>query len=192
MLERLYELIPEIIEKSRETNEWDSLIINRRKPHTYRIFRMFGPWCVCLHRFHTCDEHEAFAHPHPWPAAFFVLDGKYKMQIGRSQTHFMSPDNVATFIMNKWSAYEIVEPLTWHSVIPLQTTYTIMVNGPEWVTKHRDTRTTKGKDLECMSVDEVGRELTRFRRLLTNYQRYSPDEDSRLATSGLQKPDEGS
>ena len=62
---------------------WDSLIINRRKPHTYRIFTQYADLRLCLHKFDMCDEGEAFSHPHPWPAAFMVLKGKYKMNIAK-------------------------------------------------------------------------------------------------------------
>ena len=62
--------------------EWDSLIVNRRKPHTYRAFTFDGDLRICLHRFEPCEASEAFMHPHPWPGAFLVLDGQGGLRPG--------------------------------------------------------------------------------------------------------------
>ncbi len=46
----------------------DSLIVNRRKPITYRVFRYLNDGLrVSLHKFDPCARHEAYPHPHPWP-----------------------------------------------------------------------------------------------------------------------------
>jgi len=74
MREVLKELDAESFETAPEV--WDSLIVNRRKPHTYRASRMYGDWRICLHRFDHCSEKQAFRHPHPWPGGFFVLGGQ--------------------------------------------------------------------------------------------------------------------
>lgn len=156
ILELLMPLLPEIILNKEQ--KWDSLIINRRKPHTYRIFTTLPSGLrVCLHKFKSCDEHESFSHPHPWPGAFTILSGKYKMNIGYSNDTLSKPQSVASFIMNKYSSYEIVEPLTWHSVIPLEDTYTVMINNAPFSSDivHKDVKTTKGKDLDSLSFVEI-------------------------------------
>ena len=142
---------------------WDSLVINRRKPYTYRMFTQLGENRVCLHRFETCNEEEAFFHPHPWPGAFKILKGSYKMKIGHSKDRVSEPEDVADFILTAGSSYEIVNPLTWHSVVPLETTYTIMINGPAWENAHEQVRTTKGKDLGEMAYDELVEQIRFFR-----------------------------
>jgi len=136
----------------KDPSKWDSLIINRRKPHTYRIFTQLGEYRVCLHRFDECHADEAFLHPHPWPGAFKVIQGSYSMRLGYSKDRFSKPDMAAEFIMGAGSSYEITNPLTWHSVIPQELTYTVMINGTPWDadTAHTEVRTTKGKDLEKM------------------------------------------
>lgn len=151
---------------------WDSLIVNRRKPHTYRVFSKMPDdenMRICLHKFDVCDTHEAFSHPHPWPGAFMILQGKYKMQIGYSVNgrEDSKPADVTTLILSENSCYEITNPLTWHSVIPLEMTYTIMINGLPWDTgyAHKDVRTTKGKDLDKMPQDELISHLDHFKRL---------------------------
>lgn len=148
--------------------DWDSLVINRRKPYTYRAFYQSGNYRICLHRFETCDEAEAFLHPHPWPGAFRILQGGYKMGVGRSKDRESSPSKVAEFVMNKGSAYLIDDPLTWHAITPIGECYTIMVNGAPWARDyaHNQVRTTKGKDLERMTPEQLQAHFDTFKPLL--------------------------
>ena len=148
--------------------EWKSLIVNKRKPYTYRIFTTFGDYRICLHKFDPCFEGEAFEHPHPWPAAFKILKGGYNMKLGRSNNTWDGPSDVSHHIMKAGSCYEITNPLTWHSITPLEETYTIMINGPEWAShiKHNACRTTKGKDLDSLSVAEIEKQLKIFKELI--------------------------
>lgn len=145
-------------------NGWKSLIINRRKPFTYRVFQNFGDMRVCLHKFDVCEEEESFFHPHPWPGAFFIVKGNYLMNVGRSDNLEDDPHFVYRQIQAPGSSYEIIYPETWHSVTPLGgTVYTLMVNGLPWDQQtnkfarkgHSKTRTTKGKDLDEMSPEDI-------------------------------------
>lgn len=174
MLDKLNEallLLPSILN---DRNAWDSLIVNRRKPHTYRVFTTLPNGLrLCLHKFDPCHTHEAFSHPHPWPGAFVLLQGSYKMSVGYScmGREDERPVNVSTFILKKHSSYEIVNPLTWHSVIPLETTYTVMINGEPWSDEvaHSSVRTTKGKDLDKMPELELLDHLGLFRQFVASY-----------------------
>jgi len=148
----LLNIILSDIPRSLVEDEWDSLLINRRKPHTYRIFRNFGEHRVCLHVFDPCDPEDAFPHPHPWPGAFLLLKGEYVHTIGYSPDLETEPDFLYTEIVRPGTMYEIINKRTWHKVQPTQRTYTIMVNGPPWE-GHKDTRTTKGKDLEKITPE---------------------------------------
>lgn len=107
---------------------------------------------MCLHRFDECQTEEAFIHPHPWPGAFKVISGGYHMKFGSSKDRLSSPENIETFYMGPGSSYEILSPLTWHAVIPVGMTYTIMMNGTPWTpdVAHTEVRTTAGKDLDKM------------------------------------------
>lgn len=128
---------------------WDSLRINRRKPHTDRIFKLLPSGLrICVHRFEPCSEEESFAHPHAWPAEFFVLTGSYKEDIYVNIT-----DNIplVTSYYGSGSFHSIYNPLTWHRITPLETTYTIMVNGPPFENPDPEVRTTKGKDLDKLT-----------------------------------------
>lgn len=67
MIEKLHAILPAVLESiNRNDEDWVSLIINRRKPWTYRVFKMFDDVRVCLHAFDECSQDEAFPHPHPW------------------------------------------------------------------------------------------------------------------------------
>jgi len=152
---------------------WSSLIVNRRKPWTFRAFANLKSkdqnFRVCLHRFEVCDEHESFLHPHPWPGAFWILKGSYVMNVGYSQDRTSKPSSVSKLVLAAGSKYAITNPLTWHSVTPLEECYTVMVNGEPWDTKtvaHTEVRTTKGKDLDSMSPDDLSAHFATFRKLL--------------------------
>ena len=166
MLTKLYdamELVPQLVSK-REV--WDSLIINRRKPYTYRVFTTLeNGFRLCLHKFDPCDTHESFSHPHPWPGAFTVLSGSYQMSIGYSVNREEKPHLATSLELTRYSSYEIINPLTWHSVVPLETTYTVMVNASPWEPEvaHKDVKTTKGKDLEKMPEEDLLKHLADFK-----------------------------
>lgn len=169
MIETLHELIPEIRKSLNNPQDWDSLIVNRRKPWTYRVFRKFGDLRVCLHAFDPCSSDESFPHPHPWPGAFLMLKGSYIHQIGFSPDLVSQPTFCFREIVRPFSTYEILDQRLWHSVQPLERTYTIMVNGDPWKDAHKEVRTTKGKDLDKMTQDELKEHLVEFDDLLSNY-----------------------
>lgn len=154
-------------------DKWSSLIVNRRKPWTYRAFTNFEhegqKFRICLHRFEICDEEESFLHPHPWPGAFYILQGSYVMNVGYSIDRFSKPSSVSKVVLMPGCKYAITNPLTWHSVAPLHECYTVMVNGEPWDTKsvaHTEVRTTKGKDLDSMSDEDLSTHFATFRRLI--------------------------
>jgi len=172
MLEYLDDVIKnEVLNLFSHPSRWDSLIINRRKPYTYRIFTQLGDIRICLHRFETCDEHEAFLHPHPWPGAFLILKGGYRMGIGYSTDKISVPEHIATIDFQRFSSYAITNPLCWHSVTPISPTYSIMINGTPWEkdVAHSQVRTTKGKDLEKMSIKDMCRLMDEFEVLIKEY-----------------------
>jgi len=167
-LDRALQRLPELVE---DQSRWESLVIDRKKPWTYRVSTFLDElWRVSLHRFATCDEDEASLHPHPWPGAFAILRGRYLMALGRSETRTERPKSVAKLLMNEGSRYAITEPLTWHSVSPLVECYTVMVNGPRWPADvawaHIRMRTTEGKGLVAMTGQQLEEHFAVFRELL--------------------------
>ncbi len=180
VFDRLMPKVPALLD---DPANWDSLIVNRRKPATYRVFHYEEGYRICLHRFDPCHLHESFDHPHPWPGGFLLLDGSYRMRIGFSPDVICEqckhhndgrkaqPMAVMDEILTKWSFYQIISPFTWHSVTPLTTTYTIMMNGDPWTpdVAHTEVRTTKGKDLDKMPPDDLQAHLDIFKRLVGEY-----------------------
>lgn len=152
-----------------DDSRWDSLIVNKRKPHTYRVFTYLSTGeRICLHRFDECDDTESFIHPHPWPGAFVILEGGYEMSLWISDNREDMPHFVCNTVLNKGSSYEILNPLTWHGVTPLVTTYTVMMNGEPWGPDiaHTKVRTTAGKDLDKMPKEMLIDHLSKFQLLL--------------------------
>ncbi len=92
----------------------------------------------------------------------------YAMEGGRD----LKPVDVSELLLTTGSRYEIVDPNTWHSVAPLCETYTIMVNDAPWDIDHVSDgiRTTKGKDLDSLSPEELQESLQMFGYLLTTYE----------------------
>ena len=180
MIKTLQDYLPNILQRVREAlvhpNLWDSLVINRRKPHTYRVFQQIGDYRVCLHRFEPCEEADAFPHPHPWPGAFLLLEGEYVHTVGGSADLHSDPEYYIREIVRPYSMYEIINPLTWHMVQPLKTTYTVMINGAPWKTTHDKTRTTKGKALESMSEALLLEHLAKFEVLLMGWEDYGESD----------------
>lgn len=168
MLELLDEVLTAIPTLINNPADWGSLVINRRKPFTYRAFTTWRGYRVCLHRFEACDEEEALLHPHPWPAAFAIVKGSYLMGVGYSENRLAKPNQVMRTVFGPGSRYEIIGPLTWHSVVPRGECYTVMVNGEAWPTEiaHTEVRTTKGKGLEPMAEAELSAMFDVYRAAL--------------------------
>jgi hypothetical protein len=165
---------------------WDSLIINKRKPYTYRLFTYLdtnykpttvdkAKYRICLHKFDSCTTEEAFYHPHPWPAAFIILAGSYDMQIGFTSDRESTAINEVTKLkLNEGCKYEIVNCLTWHKINPLELTYTVMINSNPWPNEvaHTAVRRTAGKDLDKLGVTQLQCQLAVFKILLRSYNNY--------------------
>lgn len=175
MIDRLNQIIKKDLSNwLSDVRGWDSLIINKRVPHTYRVFRMLEDgFRLCLHKFEYFDKDggdEAFMHPHPWPGAFYIVNGKYDMKLGCTQDRLeKEPRIICTTRMAPHSMYEITDPLTWHSVTPVtKTVHTVMLNGKPWDTEvaHTSIRTTKGKDLEKMSSEKLRNHLAFFNSMM--------------------------
>jgi hypothetical protein len=168
MLELLDEVLAAVPALIDNPGEWGSLVINRRKPFTYRASTTWRGYRVCLHRFEACDEEEALLHPHPWPGAFAVVRGSYLMGVGFSADRLAKPSQVLRTVMGPGSRYEIVTPLTWHSVVPREECYTVMVNGEAWPADvaHAEVRTTKGKGLEPMTAADLAAMFAVYRAAL--------------------------
>lgn len=151
--------------------DWQSLVINLRKPETFRMFRFMPDGTrLCLHRFSDCEEGDAFPHPHAWPMECIILNGYYTQQLFEAP-NYEDPPNLnfpcSTHLHNPGSYYRLNNPLVWHRIVPhSEYVYTLMLNGMPWKMAHKDTRTTKGKDLEGMTDEQKKTHLDMFQILL--------------------------
>ena len=151
-------------------DKWGSLVIDRRKPHTFRAFIQVGDSRICLHRFEPCEPSDSFAHPHPWPSSMLVLSGEYEMAVSYTSDLSNSDHSpVIRVFLGAGSTYQMLERETWHQVIPRTRCYSLMVNGPRWDNPHRRAPSTGGKGLRSMSEDELGSHLDVFQELLSPY-----------------------
>ncbi len=169
MIKMLHEVLfalPGLLENE---SIWEGVIIDRKEPITYRLYTSWSDDVrICLHRFNRLSETgEAMFHPHPWPGAFRVLKGGYKMQWGHAENMTDPPLRASTFYLAEGSEYEIDDPKIFHSVEPDQPTYTVMVNGPDWSIAHQLVRRTANKGLAGMSPAEIEGFLGEFQLILS-------------------------
>jgi hypothetical protein len=165
LLENLYES-DELYDLLSEEDKWDSIVINRAKPVTIRIFRYIDGKRLCLHYFESCSPEESFYHAHSWPAAFKILQGSYKLDLG---CYASVDDNtsveVSSLILSAGSSYEMTSPLVCHKISPIEPTYTVMLNGDNYGQEliHKFVKTTVNKNLESLSKDKLKYYLDYFK-----------------------------
>jgi hypothetical protein len=149
---------------------WGSIVINKRKPHTYRSFIQQGDSRICFHRFEPCEPEDSFAHPHPWPSSMLILDGEYEMAVGHTpDLRSGEPSPVINVKLSAGSIYEMNDRHTWHQVIPRTRCYSLMVNGARWEDAHLRAPSTGGKGLDSMSGEELATHLAKCRELIGEF-----------------------
>ena len=111
---------------------WSGMRIDYHRPFVDRAWR---PWRDCrlsIHRIHPCSPDEALLHPHPWPSAIAILDGRYEMAIGFG-AGVVAPPIAARVIAAAGTTYEMTDPDGWHSVRPIGSpSLSVMLSGPPW------------------------------------------------------------
>lgn len=111
---------------------WESLDIDYHPPRVERLYRPWGERRVYLHALHPCAESEALFHPHPWPSAMRVLEGRYEMGLGHGAGE-QPPPIAARLVAEGPMSYEMTDPDAWHYVRPLGgLAWTVMVTGRPW------------------------------------------------------------
>lgn len=112
-----------------EREAWHGMDITYNKPHIRRAWREWGQGRVYVHWIDGCFKEEAYMHPHPWPSAIRILEGKYTMRLGFKRDDKVEVISTQEFI--KGSAYEMTNPLGWHSIQPQSGSFvlSLMVTG---------------------------------------------------------------
>lgn len=132
MLDKLYYIQSHLGELLESPEAWSTLDINYEKPHVQRVWRQVGDLRVSLHKIFPCEYYECFFHPHPWPSALKIEDGRYEMSIGYGEG--LTPRcDITKLILPAGSYYEMTDYNAWHSVRPLDTpVMSLMVTGKPW------------------------------------------------------------
>lgn len=111
---------------------WRGMRIDYHHPFVDRAWR---PWRDCrlsIHRIYSCAPGEALLHPHPWPSAIAILDGRYEMAVAYG-TGIARPPIACRVIATAGSRYEMTDRDSWHSVQPLDApSLSVMLSGPPW------------------------------------------------------------
>lgn len=152
-----------------------SLEINKRKPHTKRLFFHLGEERVCLHDFEPCKESESFPHPHSWESQIKILRGSYTHCIlyGVPLDKDFTDKFDSLCITSELSAgnsYHIDTPDVWHKVTPKTKVSTVMINGPIWEVHNDFCKFTKGKELKSISDKDKTEMILRFINLIKDYE----------------------
>lgn len=116
--------------KDRDFSKLKDLYVDYHHPMVERLWMDWEGYRIYLHCIHPCEPGEALYHPHPWPSAIHILDGKYEMGLGYGKEN---PPIAATIVADSGTQYEMLDPDGWHYVRPiLEPSYSIMVTGKPW------------------------------------------------------------
>lgn len=132
MLQIMYEVEKNLASLLSNPSNWKSVDINYHPPRVERLWMQHGEYRISLHCIHSCTTEEALLHPHPWPSAMRIIQGKYEMGVGYSTTNELPPI-AAKIILCVPSEYEMTDPNGWHYVRPTgKCVYTLMITGTPW------------------------------------------------------------
>jgi hypothetical protein len=132
MLEVLARVETELPSLLRDDSRWHSIDINYHPPFVERLWCSWNEYRVALHKIHPCGATEALFHPHPWPSAMRIVEGRYEMAVGYGAG--ITPPPIAARIIGAGDfRYEMTDPDAWHFVRPIDApATTIMVTGRPW------------------------------------------------------------
>lgn len=130
LLERALHELPALLAS---TEGWHGMHIDYLPPHVDRAWR---PWRECrlsIHRIYPVAQGgSAFLHPHPWPSAMKILDGRYEMALGYG-AGIVTPPVAAQLVMTAGASYAMTDRDAWHDVRPIAgPAITVMLSGVPW------------------------------------------------------------
>jgi hypothetical protein len=132
MLRVLHEGLASLPSLLQEPQGWNGLLVTYEQPTVERLWRPLDAGDgsrIHIHIIHPCLEGQAYFHPHPWPMAIRVLEGKYEMGIGFSVDD-EPPERFATVMVVPGTEYDMAHPGGWHFVRPLEDpVVSVMVTG---------------------------------------------------------------
>lgn len=132
MLDVLYDVEKRLEDLLLWEDGWNSIFVNYHLPFVERLWRQDGENRIYLHRILPCERKNSLFHPHPWPSAMRICQGRYKMSLGYGKGD-TPPPIAATLIMQPHSVYEMTSEDAWHNVVPIgMPTMSLMVTGKPW------------------------------------------------------------
>jgi hypothetical protein len=145
---------------------WRGYFTKKRNPTMARIYKYVGKDRLCIHNFYDPDltGEDSDLHIHGWPMAACIIDGSYRMELGKTNNPDDSnPVRVATIELIAGSYYDMITPMIWHRVIPLtQKISSVMLNGPPWEPMPTFLKGAK-EYISTMSDDQVTTYLDDFK-----------------------------
>jgi hypothetical protein len=117
-----------------QSNEWNSLLINKYPPVIHRLsLKISEDRTLLLHKLFNTKDDLALMHSHSWSFACKVLQGEYEMGVGFSEDRDKPPKSIFTSFIRAGDIYEMLSPNIWHYTKPTKITpysYSIMLIGP--------------------------------------------------------------
>lgn len=160
-----------LLDLLRKPEVWKSLDINYHPPHVERLYTFYGDYKISLHKIYSCKKQDALLHPHPWKAAFHILDGVYETGIGFSDTKEV-PKEMSTFITYGEAYYDMTTPNIWHYVRPRRKNdwcYSVMLSSKPYTDDEMNPAVAKSsKSLKELSQEKIDSLLRSFLVLYEN------------------------
>jgi hypothetical protein len=128
----MFKILKEVVNRLpsiMSSGDWDSQFIDYDNPTLHRMFRKYKDYTINLHKFIPTNAPIVY-HPHPWPAAFIISAGSYEMYFGYGRWKVTEP--IGPVVLRKGSYYQMTNIKEWHSVRPLEKTYTLVVEGSNY------------------------------------------------------------
>ena len=165
-----------VMKRINDPDQWESLVMEDREPHTFQAYTDYAGSRISLHRFEQCLESNAYWHPHRWPCHILVLQGSYHIMIGRVSVYELIENEMKRATkkeldlhLTAGSSYSMIDPQTWHAVHPKTICYSLMVNGESW--HDHELQSIVEETEVCKSMDDLDLRvhLTNFRTLLQTH-----------------------
>jgi hypothetical protein len=116
----------------REPHLWKSVLIDYEPPFVERLWRQIDQdHRLFLHRVSPPkSEEKPLWHPHPWPSIIKVMPGsEYQQEIGSDSERLGLCRVAMTQVVKGEMVYEMLSEHSWHSVRPLNESWSIMIVG---------------------------------------------------------------
>lgn len=185
MIERLKKIEEEELFRLLNSPEvWQSLFVDYHKPFVERMWTQIDKeHRIFLHFIHPCEKSDSLWHPHPWPSAMHVLEGKYEMGVGYSEDNKTPPSALTCELSNGGMYYEMMDKNGWHYVRPLEKpASTLMLIGKPW------DRWSPKSDKELKPLTEA-RQETILWYFIDFYRKFLSKKNQKINETNIKKGD---